>query len=70
MKITKSQTKLTAIWSDRLNLHLRPIQSASTDATSLNSLLEMTHAEVAAAGAYVQLAFPCPGALFTCTPRS
>src|SRR5205807_4702123 len=27
MKITKRQTKLTAIWSDRLNLHLRPIQS-------------------------------------------
>jgi|HubBroStandDraft_6_1064221.scaffolds.fasta_scaffold30467_5 hypothetical protein len=69
MKITKSQTKLTAIRSDRLNLHLRPIQSPFTDASSLNSLPEMTHAEVGTDGATAQLVFPVVGALFTSAPE-
>jgi hypothetical protein len=35
MKIAKSQTKLTAIRSARLNRNLRPIQSPFTHASSL-----------------------------------
>ena len=35
MKITKSQTKLTAIRSDRSNLHRHPIQSSFTHVSSL-----------------------------------
>jgi len=70
IKIIKTQTKLTAIRSARLNLHLRPIQASLCQCDFINSLPDITHVKAANTVALpAQLAFSASRALTQCRNR-